>query len=124
MGQGAQGWCTGMTQRDGMGKEVGRGFRMGNTCTPMADSCQCMAKPQYFKVISLQLSKFKNNNNKNKYRSNDSRIQIHSSLLITILVFSLVGFCYLANNENYICNLYQLSRITVPIVLIKQMFVE
>ena len=125
MRQGAQGWCTGMTLRDGMGKEVGRGFRMGNTCTPMADSCQCMAKPQYFKVISLQLSKFKNNNNnKNKCRSNDLRIQIHSSLLITILVFSLVGFCYLANNENYICNLYQLSRITVPIVLIKQMFIE
>ena len=22
-----------------------RGFRMGNTCTPMADSCQCMTKP-------------------------------------------------------------------------------
>ena len=22
----------------------GRGFRMGDTCTPMADSCQCMAK--------------------------------------------------------------------------------
>ena len=29
---------------DGMGREVGEGFRMGNTCTPMADSCQCMAK--------------------------------------------------------------------------------
>ena len=29
---------------DGMGREVGGGFRMGNTCTPMADSCQCMAK--------------------------------------------------------------------------------
>ena len=42
--QGAQGWRTGMTQRDGMGREVGGGFRMGNTCTPMADSCQCMAK--------------------------------------------------------------------------------
>ena len=29
---------------------------MGNTCTPVADSCQCMAKPlQYCKVISLQL---------------------------------------------------------------------
>ena len=27
--QGAQGWCTGMTQRDGMGREVGRGVRMG-----------------------------------------------------------------------------------------------
>ena len=23
--QGAQGWCTGMTQRDGMGREVGEG---------------------------------------------------------------------------------------------------
>ena len=39
-----QGWCTGMTQRDGMGREVGGGFRMGNTCKSMADSCQCMAK--------------------------------------------------------------------------------
>ena len=33
------GWCTGMTQRDGTGKEVGGGFRMGNTCIPVADSC-------------------------------------------------------------------------------------
>ena len=40
-----------MTQRDGMGREVGEGFRMGNTCTPMEDSSQCMAKPiQYCKV--------------------------------------------------------------------------
>ena len=55
MRQGAQGWCTGMTLRDGMGREVGVGLRMGDTCTPMADSCQCMAKPiQYCKVISLQ----------------------------------------------------------------------
>jgi len=44
MRQGAQGWSTGMTLRDGMVREVGEGFRMGNTCTPMADSCQCMAK--------------------------------------------------------------------------------
>ena len=52
----AQGWCTGMTLRDGMGREVGGGFRMGNTCTPVVDPCQCMAKPlQYCKVISLQL---------------------------------------------------------------------
>ena len=42
--QGAWGWCTRMTQRDGMGREVGRGFRMGNTCTPMEDSSKCMAK--------------------------------------------------------------------------------
>ena len=39
-----QGWCTGMTLRDGIGREEGGGFRMGDTCTPMADSCQCMAK--------------------------------------------------------------------------------
>ena len=38
------------------GEGGGEGFRMGNTCTPMADSWQCMAKPlQYCKVISLQL---------------------------------------------------------------------
>ena len=44
MRQGAQGWCTGMTLRDGMGREVGGGLRMGNTCTPVPDSCECMAK--------------------------------------------------------------------------------
>ena len=27
-----------------MGREVGEGFRMGNTCKCMADSCECMAK--------------------------------------------------------------------------------
>ena len=47
------------------GEGSGRGFRMGNTCTPMADSCECMAKPpQYCKVISLQLNKLKNKENK------------------------------------------------------------
>ena len=44
MWQGTQGWCTGMTLRDGMWREVGGGFRTGDTCTPMAVSCQCMAK--------------------------------------------------------------------------------
>jgi len=44
MRQGAQGWCTEMTLRDGMGREVGERFRMENTCTPMAYSCECMAK--------------------------------------------------------------------------------
>ena len=40
------------------GEGVGGEFRMGwgVTCTPVADSCQCMAKPpQYYKVISLLL---------------------------------------------------------------------
>ena len=35
---GCLGWCTGMTQRDGIGREEGGGFRMGNTCIPVADS--------------------------------------------------------------------------------------
>ena len=29
-----------MTLKDGMGREVGGRVRMGNTCTPMADSCE------------------------------------------------------------------------------------
>ena len=41
---------------DGMRREVGGGFSMGNTWTPVVDSCQCMAKRiKYCKVISLQL---------------------------------------------------------------------
>ena len=63
----AQGWGTGKTQRDGMGREVGGGIRMGNTCKSMADSCQCMAKPlQYCKVISLQLIKINEKKRKEK----------------------------------------------------------
>ena len=35
----AWGWYTGMTQKDGTGKEEGGEFRMGNMCIPVADSC-------------------------------------------------------------------------------------
>ena len=34
----AWGWCTGTAQKDGMGREEGGGFGMGNTCIPVADS--------------------------------------------------------------------------------------
>ena len=45
------GWCTGTTQREGMGREEGGGFRMGSTCIPVADSFRYLAKPiQYCKV--------------------------------------------------------------------------
>ena len=40
----AQAWCTGKTQRDGIGREVRWGMGMGNTCKSMADSYQCMTK--------------------------------------------------------------------------------
>ena len=47
----AWGWCTGTTQRDGMGREEGGGFGMGNTCIPVADSFRYLVKPiQYCKV--------------------------------------------------------------------------
>ena len=37
--------CSGLGHWDDPeGWEVGGGFRMGNTCTPMVDSSQCMAK--------------------------------------------------------------------------------
>ena len=62
MRQGAQGWCSGMTQRDEMGRDVGGGFRMGNTCTPMEDSSQCMAK-------SIQYCKVKEKKKKEKKKS-------------------------------------------------------
>ena len=40
----ARAWCTGKTQRDRVDREVGGGFRMGNTSKFMAGSCQCMTK--------------------------------------------------------------------------------
>ena len=43
-------------QRDGMGWDVGGGFGMGITCTPMVIHVKVWQKPpQYCKVISLQL---------------------------------------------------------------------
>ena len=48
--------CTETTQRDGTRREEGGGFRMGNTCIPVVDTCWCMAKPiHYCNVINLQL---------------------------------------------------------------------
>ena len=33
------GWCTETTLKDGTGREEGGGFKMGNTCIRVADSC-------------------------------------------------------------------------------------
>ena len=44
-------WKTVSVHQPQMGREEGGGFRMGNTCIPVADSCWYMAKPiQYCKV--------------------------------------------------------------------------
>ena len=57
----AWGWCTGMTQRDGTGREEGGGFRMGNMCMPVVDSFLYMAEPinivKFKKKIKLKISK-------------------------------------------------------------------
>ena len=40
-----------MTLRDGMRKEVEGGFRMENTCTPMADSYQSMYSKNHYNIV-------------------------------------------------------------------------
>ena len=72
MRQGAQGWCTGMTLRDGMGREVGGGSGWGQHVHPWLIHVNVMQKPlQYCKVISLQFKEIiflekglRKNNNK------------------------------------------------------------
>ena len=54
MRQGAQGWCTEMTLRDGMGKGGGRGIQDGEHMYTH-DSCPMYGKNHYNIVISLQL---------------------------------------------------------------------
>ena len=63
MRQGAQGWCTGMTKRDGMGREGERGSGWGTHVHPWLIHVNVRQKPlQYCKVISLQLKKKKERN--------------------------------------------------------------
>ena len=55
--------CLGLVHWDdpeGWDGEGGGGVRTGNTCTLMADSCQCMAKPiQYCEVKKKNIKKIK-----------------------------------------------------------------
>ena len=54
----AQDWCTGKTQREGMGREVGRVLGWGTHVNPWLIHVIVWQKPlQYCKVISLQLIK-------------------------------------------------------------------
>ena len=68
-----------MTQRDQMGRELGGGIRMGNTCKSIAIHVNVWQKPlQYCKVISLELIKINEKKIKNKlkkyYRVNQPEI--------------------------------------------------
>ena len=54
----ARGWCTGKTQRDGVGREVGGGSEWGTHVNPWLIHVNVWQKPlQYCKGISLQLIK-------------------------------------------------------------------
>ena len=56
MRQGAQGWCTGMALRNGIGRVVGGGSGWGTDAHPWVIHVNVWQKQlQYFKVISLQL---------------------------------------------------------------------
>ena len=62
MKQGTQSRCSGTTQRDGMGREVGRGAQDGGIHVhPWLFHVNVWQKPpQYFKIIGLQLKLKKN----------------------------------------------------------------
>ena len=54
----AQSWCTGKTQRDGMGREAEGGSGWGSHVNPWLIQVNLWQKPlQCYKVISLQLIK-------------------------------------------------------------------
>ena len=55
MRQGAQGWCTGMTQKDGIGREVGVGVQDGEHMHIHGWFMSMYGKTHYNIVISLQL---------------------------------------------------------------------
>ena len=53
-------------QRDDMRREVGEGFRIGNSCTPVADSCQCMPKPIHcckVNIVKIKIKKKRTDSN-------------------------------------------------------------
>ena len=47
MTQGAQSWCTGMTQREGMGREVGGGVQDGEHMYTRGEFMSIYGKNQY-----------------------------------------------------------------------------
>ena len=64
----AQGWCTGMTQTDGMEREAGGGSGWETHVNPLLIHVNVWQKPlQYCKVFSLQLIKI-NGKKKENYK--------------------------------------------------------
>ena len=103
--------CSGLVHWDDpegwYGEGGWKGLRMGNTCTPVADSCWCIAKPiHYCKVISLQLNKFIL---KNVY------LQIRQYIIIVhvrVLVWNTLHFLFSFHFLAIPCSVRDLSVLT------------
>ena len=54
----ALGWCTGTAQRDGMGREEGGGYRMGNTCFKIIKLKKIIIKKKEKNIIHKSYSNF------------------------------------------------------------------
>ena len=67
-----------------MGREVGEGFMFGKACTPVVDSCQCMAKPIQYCKVKIKIKK-------NKIKSRDITLptKVH---LVKAMVFPVVMY--------------------------------
>ena len=64
-----------------MGREEGGGFRMGNTCIPVADSFLYMAKPiQYCKVIKEKKRKKKKKPWEGRRRQQEMRLECQAEV--------------------------------------------
>ena len=67
-----------------MGWEVGGGFRIGNSYTPVANSCQCMAKPIQYCKVKIKIKK-------NKIKSRDITLPTKVGL-VKAIVFPVVMY--------------------------------
>ena len=94
----AQGWCTGKTQRDRMGREVGGGSGWGTHVNPWLIHVNGWQKPlQYCKVISLQLIKI--NGKKNCCIFRKTVLVFNSNCLLEFKLISFVEYFY--NKKNF-----------------------
>ena len=109
MRQGAQGWCTGMTLGDGMGRRWERGSGWGTQVHPWLIHVNLWQKPpQYCKVIGLQL-KFKKLTVRNIQKKKILKIwknswltvlyyfQVYSKVIQFLDFFSIAGFYEILN---------------------------
>ena len=74
------------------GEGGGRGFRIGNTCTPVVDSCWFRAKP-------MQYCKVKNNNNKIKKQKRILDIFFETRSVLARTLSCLSKLCHLCVRE-------------------------